>query len=82
MRYLAQAKADGRISAEEKVEIIEVQDRKWLMMHNIFKQEPFSVNVATVCWGGGEGRFKSAGWRPPKVTTDATEDFVNPVTGE
>lgn len=62
---------EKRLSADELAQARHLLDEKWLMMHRIFQDEHFAVNVSTMCWGEW-GRFRRLGWEGPSQETIKT----------
>ena len=66
---------DRALTPEEKAESGALMDRRWRMMRKMFKDEPFAVNLAYVCWGE---RLGPLGWHgpSPKVKAEVEADEV------
>jgi hypothetical protein len=64
-RLLAGVK-DRSVTAEEQTEAARILDRRWQMMRAMFREEPYAVNVAYLCWSEG-GRFRPLGWTGPSA---------------
>lgn len=62
-RLLARS-AERPLTAEEKAESVPLMERRWKMMRQLSREEPYAVNVAYVCWGEGN-KLGSLGWTQP-----------------
>jgi hypothetical protein len=71
------AHADKALSAEDKAQIMALQQAKWTFMRTSFREEPLAVNMPMVAWGG-EGLFRKYGWKgaanATQVAVDADEE--------
>ena len=74
---LLDALADKNVSPEDKARVKALQQEKWLLMRQSFREEPLAVNMPMVAWGS-EGRFRKYGWKGaasvPKTILDADEE--------
>ena len=55
---------NGDLTGPERQEMLQLLDRKWLLMRRIVREQPLAVNLAVVCrreWGW----FKPVGWTGP-----------------
>ncbi len=68
---------DKRISADEKKQILSIQEEKWHLMRRFSREEPLAVNMPLVAWGS-ESLFRKYGWKGalnmPRKVVDADED--------
>jgi hypothetical protein len=66
---------DRALTDEEKALSSALLDQRWRMMRKMFKEEPFAVNLAYVCWGE---RLAPVVWRGPsaKVKAEVEADEV------
>lgn len=73
-RLFARVK-DDQLPPEYKAEAGKLMARRWEMMRQMFKEEPYAVNVAYVSWSEGEKLVRPLGWtKPSPETTEVVAD--------
>ncbi|MBN2271547.1 MAG: DUF4838 domain-containing protein, partial [Sedimentisphaerales bacterium] len=67
---LLRLSGERRLEPAERTQAIELLDKKFLMMRDIFQNNHFAVNVAGMSWSEW-GRFKKLGWDGPSTENQA-----------
>ena len=66
-----------KLGAEEREELLELQQEKWLLMRRIFREDPLALNFPMVAYGS-ESHFYKLGWfgvkTVPQAVIDADEE--------
>jgi len=64
---------ERRLDPAERKRAVQLLDKKFLMMRDIFEENHFAVNVAVMSWGEW-GRFKRLGWDGPSTENRAASN--------